>query len=294
MTLDTLAFTLLPRPHAPVLPTVDVGLVLNGQPLADGLVDVAALIGCATLPLSRFDLYTCGCGVAGCAGFHAPLVQRRQGDTVSWTTEDEKLSTVLGLADGRTLTFDAGAFDAAITTLYRDLLAFEQDGFVAASELPESYLDIGDTTPETQPLQERVERIQSAGRNEARLAVLVDAAIDPSLPKQVPFLWGNEPQQAAYVSPIDVENAVVILLDLRRGLATESEPKALAVAPLVALLQRFAQSLDVEEANTAFQPFAHFGFESACAQARSIHKDEPVFGPVFQEVDGVATLLGLW
>lgn len=294
MTLDTLAFTLLPQPHAPVLPTVEVGLVLNGQPLADGLVDVASLIGCATLPLSRFDLYTCGCGIAGCAGFHDPLVQRRQGSTVSWATEDQKLSTVLGLADGRTLTFDAGAFDAAITTLYRDLLAFEQDGFVAASELPEAYLDTEDATPDIAPLQERVERIQSVGRNEARLAVFVDAAMDPTLPKQVPFLWGNEPLQAAYVSPIDIENAVVLLLDLRRGLTSDTDPKASAVAPLVALLQRFAQSLNVEEANTAFQPFAHFGFESACAQARSIHEDDPVFGPVFQEVDGVAVLLGLW
>jgi hypothetical protein len=286
--VDSIAFLTFPRAHSG-RPHIDTQIVVNGTPLREGLIDVAALIGLAPIPVARFFLYTCGCGSAGCAGFHEPLIQRRVDGTVVWTTEDAALATVLGLDSKSALVFDAGVFDGAMATLYRDLLTFEHAGMPPLVQLSET-----DPNEHADPLQKRVDLIRRYGEEESRFILLVEQAIDPTLPTSVPFLWGQGQRLAAHVFEMDIESAASQMLGLRRGIGKADVEQVDAVAPTVALLQRFARDKDVAAALEAFAPFAHFAYKDACQHAVLCHEPQPAFEHSFQTVEGVPVALCPW
>jgi hypothetical protein len=286
--VDTIAFRTLPRVHSSRA-HIDTQIMVNGAALQEGLIDVAALIGLAPLPVARFFLYTCGCGSAGCAGFHEPLNQRRVDGTVVWTTKDQALGAVLGLDSKGPLVFNAGAFDDTLATLYRDLLTFEHTGLPPITQLSDT-----DPTAPAEPLQPRVDTIRRYGADEARFILLVEQAIDPDLPMTVPFTWGQDSRNVAQVFEMDIESAACQLLGLRGGVDAADTERAAAVAPTIRLLQRFARDKDVANALEAFGPFAHFAYKEACVQAALCKDLQPSFAHSFQILDGVPVALCPW
>jgi len=113
--------------------------VLEARPLVDGVpllkgyvFDIAPLIGYGLRDVDT-DLYTCGCGVAGCAGIHDHVKLRVDGEVMTWTFPEEPFRKELA-ADlfpagaALTLRFDATRYRKALRRVEAELLALAADG----------------------------------------------------------------------------------------------------------------------------------------------------------------------
>jgi hypothetical protein len=113
--------------------------VLEARPLVDGVpllkgyvFDIAPLIGYGLRNVDT-DLYTCGCGVAGCAGIHDNVKLRVDGEAMTWTFPEEPFRSELD-ADlfhagaPLTLRFDATRYRKALRRVEAELLALAADG----------------------------------------------------------------------------------------------------------------------------------------------------------------------
>lgn len=113
--MATLSFTFSPSPHEPDI--TDVLPVIDGRPVETCHLDFIALLAAEGLPAATFDLFTCSCGHAGCAGFVDPFVVTTEARSVAWTTTGD-VAHLLGAA---TLTFDRAAYAAALASLRAEL-----------------------------------------------------------------------------------------------------------------------------------------------------------------------------
>lgn len=59
----------------------DVDVVIDNQRMK-GLLDLPSVLNLARLELCRFDLFTCSCGIAGCAGYHETVVMKKTHDGI--------------------------------------------------------------------------------------------------------------------------------------------------------------------------------------------------------------------
>jgi hypothetical protein len=112
---------------------------LEARPLADGIplhkgyvFDIAPLIGYGLRDVDT-DLYTCSCGVAGCAGIHEEVELRVDAESVSWTFPEDPfrkgLAGELFPADAPlTLHFDKAQYQRALESAEAQLLALAADG----------------------------------------------------------------------------------------------------------------------------------------------------------------------
>jgi hypothetical protein len=113
--------------------------LLEARPLIDGVAllngyvfDVAPLIGYGLRDVD-IDLYTCGCGVAGCAGIHDEVQLRVSAASVTWTFPEEPFrkgfSAELFPADAPlTLRFARKQYRQALKSVEAELLALAADG----------------------------------------------------------------------------------------------------------------------------------------------------------------------
>jgi hypothetical protein len=107
--------------------------LVNDVPLLDGYVfDIAPLIGYGLRDVGT-DLYTCGCGVAGCAGIHDHVQLRVDDEAMTWTFPEEpfrkELAADLFPTDKPlTLRFDKTQYRKALRRVEAELLALAADG----------------------------------------------------------------------------------------------------------------------------------------------------------------------
>jgi hypothetical protein len=107
--------------------------LVDGTPLLDGYVfDVAPLIGYGLRDVET-DLYTCSCGVAGCAGIHENVQLRVDRDSVAWTFPEEpfrkEMCAELFPADAPlTVRFERKQYKQALRDVEAELLALAADG----------------------------------------------------------------------------------------------------------------------------------------------------------------------
>jgi hypothetical protein len=66
----------------------EVFLVIDGRTVDKLYLDHVTLVAVAGLAVACIDVLPCNCGVAGCAGYHDPLIIETGEDTVTWYCPD--------------------------------------------------------------------------------------------------------------------------------------------------------------------------------------------------------------
>jgi hypothetical protein len=106
---------------------LDVTPLLDGVPLMKGVFDAVDLL-LHGVGNADTDLYTCSCGVAGCAGFHYEVALREGADFMAWEFPEEPYRTCLPgerfpAGQPLRLEFDKAQYAQALATLEQDLAA---------------------------------------------------------------------------------------------------------------------------------------------------------------------------
>jgi len=158
------------------------------RPLVDGMplslsywFDALALLTWGTHS-GAVDLFTCSCGVAGCAGIFEDTLVEVTDTHVAWTFPDDPFRGRLheGLfAPGAPLTvrFERAHYDSALQALEQELLALAADGglpVVIAPELPE----IADLDKPLATVLEQTRARVAAARRQAAPRYLAQSDID--------------------------------------------------------------------------------------------------------------------
>jgi hypothetical protein len=108
---------------------VDATLLIDGEPALKApvyLFDLAIVLAYGARPSARVYPFTCGCGVAGCAGIHSPASFEVRGDEFVWRMPDEPFRASLrpGLVKGEgpvEFRFDRVHYEAALERTTREL-----------------------------------------------------------------------------------------------------------------------------------------------------------------------------
>ena len=134
--LDILSFHVTSTPQVYSNGTSHLAIVhilINGRPLLGSLekdspLDVLQLLVQGDF-VGTFDLFTCSCGVAGCAGFHDQISLEQDGANVKWTLPKEGyealLSTPETLEPRLVFNFERTGYVQALNQLEQDLLTLE-------------------------------------------------------------------------------------------------------------------------------------------------------------------------
>lgn len=134
MTFDTLTFVLRQdrtEHQGADLVVVTPDLYINGHRLLRSAAPVVDTLGLMVHAghTGSFDLLTCTCGVAGCAGFHEEVTVRADSHKVQWLVPVEGYGDELSAAFGPgpwTFTFERDAYDRALAELEKELLALQR------------------------------------------------------------------------------------------------------------------------------------------------------------------------
>lgn len=127
-------------------------LYINGHRLLRSAAPVVDTLGLMVHAghTGSFDLLTCTCGVAGCAGFHEEVTVRADSHKVQWLVPVEGYGDELSAAFGPgpwTFTFERQAYDQAVAELEKGLLDLQRGhGRLALS--PWGPYDDDDAVPE--------------------------------------------------------------------------------------------------------------------------------------------------
>lgn len=119
---------------------------VDGMPLHDGYVfDVSPLIGYGLRNAST-DLYTCSCGIAGCAGIHDEVELQVSDDAMVWLFPEVPFRKTLPAAlfpanQPLAVRFDREQYRQALQSLEAQLLALAADGGTPVILAPTTYPD---------------------------------------------------------------------------------------------------------------------------------------------------------
>lgn len=110
--------------------SVEVHPLVDGRPLAAKVpaeFNVLTVLGAGDVALLETDLYTCSCGVAGCAGIFDHCVISSKEDAVQWQLPEEPYRRLIDpalVAAGAPLllTFDRAQYLAALASLRSELI----------------------------------------------------------------------------------------------------------------------------------------------------------------------------
>src|ERR1700712_3765250 len=82
--MDNIKFEITEVKKCGNLNQYDVIVILNDVPLIHRIFNGGSVVPLSAYDSGEFDLFTCGCGVPGCAGFHAEVIQNKTETTVKW------------------------------------------------------------------------------------------------------------------------------------------------------------------------------------------------------------------
>lgn len=136
--MDTIKF-IIETPYDTHLAAKGVGveLYLNENKVPHDILNLPEVLAAHTFKFAEFDLYTCSCGVAGCAGFQAPVVQTKNNGVVTWTfPESNDYKT-----EKKTYEFDNEQFTAQFEELLANLLKLEEQNIYNTTVIPTNYGD---------------------------------------------------------------------------------------------------------------------------------------------------------
>lgn len=101
--------------------TYDVSVYLNDQKMPHTIFNAPEVLPLHRVNKAEFDLFTCSCGAAGCAGFQSPVVQTKNDGVVIWTfPERNDYST-----EKKVYMFADKAFKKALSELNKTMMKME-------------------------------------------------------------------------------------------------------------------------------------------------------------------------
>jgi len=101
----------------------DVRVSLNGISLGDNLFNACSVIAAHKYNFAEFHLFTCGCGVPGCAGYHTEVIQTKTASVVNWKFPKDSSYKV----DKLEYTFDTAQFNAEFKKIIFQILKLEKE-----------------------------------------------------------------------------------------------------------------------------------------------------------------------
>jgi hypothetical protein len=120
----------------------DVQVILNGTVLTHQIFNAGDVVPTSRFDFAQFDLFTCGCGVAGCAGFFTRVIHQKTNNSVKWTFPDDNSYIVEKLE----YEFDRSEFENALENLRNKMLDLEKDNCY-----PCSFIDYDSSYGEANP-----------------------------------------------------------------------------------------------------------------------------------------------
>lgn len=100
----------------------DVSVYLNEKRLPHNLFNAVEVLSVYKYRFAEFDMFTCSCGVAGCAGFQTPVIHEVSNEIVTWTFpsgNDYK-------TEKKVYHFDKQQFNNAFIELNKEMLSLEK------------------------------------------------------------------------------------------------------------------------------------------------------------------------
>lgn len=112
----------------------DVQVFLNEEKLPHSIFNLFQVLASSQVEMAEFDLFTCTCGVSGCAGFHTPIKQSKTKNHVQWLfSEDYKVPKLF-------YSFDRKEFESTFANLKQTVSEFYNKGLNSYSSY-EYYTD---------------------------------------------------------------------------------------------------------------------------------------------------------
>lgn len=102
----------------------DIKVMLNNKQLPHSIFNAAEAVSVSDFKSVEFDLFTCSCGVAGCAGFQDYVLHKRSEQCVTWTFPKEDYYKT----DKKVYTFKQDQFDEEFKALKDKMLSLEKEG----------------------------------------------------------------------------------------------------------------------------------------------------------------------
>lgn len=261
--MHTLNFLCTQNPHADRQGRLSVSAVIDGKVYKDHLLDVAGILFGGAATHCSFYLFTCECGVAGCAGFHTPLEHKRDGDKIIWKIEDEELASVLGSSE---MTFDAYAYDAARRTLYDELLDFEERGVFVETFLREEW-NGAEHVLVGRKLAYLAAELLPYYHGQTLMNEAMALASKPSDPKELRFAWDILAYTDDDISPtksfttISVVEAACNLLNVGESATPSISDRVECLSAVAQIVRDFYANSDCAAAEAAFKPYRKFRSE---------------------------------
>ena len=101
----------------------DIQCFLNYKSLGVNIFNAAEVLSANKYNNVGFDLFTCSCGVAGCAGYFNQIKQHKTTENVQWRfPDDDDMYAV----DKQTYTFDRKQFDTEFKNLLECFITLEK------------------------------------------------------------------------------------------------------------------------------------------------------------------------
>lgn len=179
-----------------VIKTFNVLVEIDGEVMCESDFGATAPVVASKFSEVEFDLYTCSCGIAGCAGYFDDIYQTRSDSHVTWklrgkTSEQFKTET---------LVFDRNQFDEAFETLRKDIFDLETQGYHFVCVL-DSFYDGESESHQREPgvLKDYYEHALKWFREEAFQRSVVKAT-QPELFEKA-FFYSYKDEKSSYEVP---------------------------------------------------------------------------------------------
>lgn len=104
----------------------DVEVYLNEKKLPHKLFNAVEVLPVYKYRSAEFDMFTCSCGVPGCAGFQSPVCQSTKEGVVTWTFPETDDYTT----DKKEYQFDKKEFDNEFIRLKQKMLNYEKKNII--------------------------------------------------------------------------------------------------------------------------------------------------------------------
>ena len=101
----------------------EVEIFLNEKTLGSSLFNAAEVLSAVKFDFTEFDLFTCSCGVPGCAGYHSPVTQQKTKNIVKWTFPSENYYSTEKLI----YEFNRKEFELIFKSLTKRMIELEND-----------------------------------------------------------------------------------------------------------------------------------------------------------------------
>lgn len=104
----------------------EVAVYLNDKKLPHSIFNASEVLPIYKYHFVEFDLFTCSCGVAGCAGFQSPVTQTIQNEVVTWKFPEENDYTT----DKKVYEFSKVEYQKEFEKLIAHMVALEKENII--------------------------------------------------------------------------------------------------------------------------------------------------------------------